>query len=148
MKAPCQFVSRAKISPRSSVCLSLPRSPPRCFQRDLRHLAAAERASKNNNSPLFLLLKPVLCHCLPFLPSSVSPLSSLGSLSVSLYHHLPSSPPSPPRLSPRLKMNLPACAHALHHCQVPHGGPPPPSQTGHQPLAGIIPHLQNSPHCF
>lgn len=96
MKAPCQFVSHAKISPHSSVCFSLPLclALPRCFQRDLRHLAAAERASKNNNSPLFLLLKPVLCHCLPFLPSSISPLSSLGSLSVSLYHPppFPSSP--------------------------------------------------------
>lgn len=75
------------------------------------------------------------------LPPQLSLYFSSLSLSVSLLP-TPHSSLSLPPLSPWLKMNLPACARALHHCQVPHGGPPPLSQTGHQPLAGIIPHLQ------
>lgn len=134
LKALCQFVSpikkkKKKKHPELSLSiLSLRLALSRRFQRELQHLAAAEQTSKTTLYAVFIV-KPVFCHCLPSLLSSISLSSSLC-------------------LSPSLKMNLPACAHALHHCQVPHGGPPPLSQTGHQPLAGIIPHLQNSPHCF
>ncbi len=131
----------------SSLCLfclslSLPRSLPQVLKTVTAPCCCRTNLKDNTLCTVFIV-KPVFCHCLPSLLSSI-PLS----LSLSLPLSLSSSLSLSFSLSLWLKMNLPACAHALHHCQVPHGGPPPPSQTGHQPLAGIIPHLQNSPHCF
>lgn len=120
LKAQCQFVNHIKSW---VLCVSSP--PPlysslTCRLQRVTALAVEEGTSKKTLRCAAFIVKPVFCHCLP------SFLSSISLLFPSLWR----------------KMDLPACACALHHCQVPHGGPPPFSQTGHQPLAGIIPHLQ------